>query len=105
MNTVFTNAIAVYKLLIKRSEIIIDEILDNDSAEDQKNLAGRFLIITNTDLPESEVVSAYKEQRRIERVFRAMKSLIEIRPVYHMKSEKIMAMYLCVLALLISRII
>jgi hypothetical protein len=71
-----------------------------------KKLAGRFLIVTNTDLPEREVVSAYKEQWEIERSFRTIKSFIEIRPVYHRKSERIKAhVFICVLSLLLSRII
>ena len=70
-----------------------------------KKIAGRFLIVTNTDLPESEVVSAYKEQWEIERSFRTIKSFIEIRPVYHRKSERIRAhVFICVLSLLLSRI-
>ena len=70
-----------------------------------KKIAGRFLIVTNTDLPEREVVSAYKEQWEIERSFRTIKSFIEIRPVYHRKSERIRAhVFVCVLSLLLSRI-
>ena len=178
MDTDFTDAIAMDKLLIKRVEINIDDILDIDSTEDQRKLAekrkyiavynrereqldlndlddrinvikkkiseihdekelkkslgkmkslvnfsadgailnekrinilrklaGRFLIVTNTDLPESEVVSAYKEQWEIERSFRTIKSFIEIRPVYHRKSERIRAhVFVCVLSLLLSRL-
>ena len=71
-----------------------------------KKLAGRFLVVTNTDLPEDEVVSAYKEQWQIERSFRTIKSFIEIRPVYHRKEERIKAhVFVCVLSLLLSRII
>ena len=71
-----------------------------------KGLAGRFMIITNTDLPVREVVNAYKDQWRIERSFRTIKSFLEIRPVYHGKSERIKAHVLvCVLPLLISRMI
>ena len=71
-----------------------------------KKIAGRFLIVTNTDLPESEIVSAYKEQWQIERSFRTIKSFIEIRPVYHRKSERIRAhVFACVLSLLFSRLI
>ena len=71
-----------------------------------KKLAGRFLIVTNTDLPEREVVSLYKEQWEIERSFRTIKSFIEIRPVYHRKSERIRAhVFVCVLSLLLSGII
>ena len=70
-----------------------------------KKLAGRFLVVTNTDLLESEVVSAYKEQWQIERSFRTIKSFLEIRPIYHRKSERIKAhVFVCVLSLLLSRI-
>ena len=70
-----------------------------------RKLAERFLIITNTDLKESYAVSAYKEQWEIERSFRTIKSFLEIRPVYHRKSERIEAHVLvCVLSLLLSRI-
>ena len=71
-----------------------------------KKIAGRFLVVTNTDLPEDEVVSAYKEQWQIERSFRTIKSFIEIRPVYHRKEERIKShVFVCVLSLLLSRII
>ncbi len=71
-----------------------------------RKLAGRFLIVTNTDLPESEVVSAYREQWQIERSFRTIKSFIEIRPVYHRKSDRIKAhVFVCVLSLLLSILI
>ena len=60
---------------------------------------------TNTDLPESEIVTAYKEQWQIERSFRTIKSFLEIRPVYHRKSDRIRAhVFVCVLSLLLSRI-
>ena len=70
-----------------------------------RKLVGRFLIVNNTDLPESEVVSAYKEQWEIERSFRTIKSFIGIRPVNHRKAERIRAhVFVCVLSLLVSRI-
>jgi transposase len=71
-----------------------------------KKIAGRFLIVTNTDLPESEIVSAYKEKWQIERSFRTIKSFIKIRPVNHRKEERIRAhVFVCVLSLLLLRII
>lgn len=70
-----------------------------------KKLAGRFLIVTNTDIPESEIVSAYKEQWQIKRSFRTIKSFLEIRPVYHRESDRIRAhVFVGVLSLLLSRI-
>jgi len=56
-----------------------------------KGIAGRFLIVTNTDLMEDEVVSAYKEQWQIERSFGTIKSFLEIRHVYHREGERIKA--------------
>lgn len=80
-------------------------VLNEKRIEILKKLAGRFLIVTNADLPESEIVSAYKDQWQIERSFRTIKSFIEIRPVYHRKSERIRAhVFVCVLSLLVSRI-
>ena len=70
-----------------------------------KKLAGRFLIVTNTDLKGDEVVSAYKEQWQIERSFRTIKSFFDIRPVNHRKEERIEAhVFVCVLSLLIARL-
>ena len=71
-----------------------------------RKIAGRFLIVTNTDLPESEIVTAYREQWQIERSFRTIKSYLEIRSVYRRKSDWIRAhVFVCVLSLLLSRVI
>jgi transposase len=80
--------------------------LNGKRIEMMKKLAGRFLIMTNTELEKGEAVEAYKEQWRIERSFRTIKSFIEIRPVYHRKSERIRAhVFVAVLSLLVSRLI
>jgi transposase len=71
-----------------------------------RSLAGRFMVVTNTDLPVEDIVEAYKEQWTIERSFRTIKSFLEIRPVGHSKSERIRAhVFVAVLSLLLSRII
>ena len=47
-----------------------------------------------------------KEQWQIERFFRATKSFLEIRPIYHRKTDRIRAhVFVCVLSLLLSRLI
>ena len=91
------------KSLVKFTEN--NTALNEKRIEILKKLAGRFLIVTNTDLNEDEVVSAYKEQWQIERSFRTIRSFLEIRPVYHRKSDRIKAhVFVCVLSLLLSRI-
>ena len=72
---------------------------------DMKGLAGRFMIVSDTDLSITDMVKGYKDLWRIERSFRTIKSFLEIRPVYHRKEERIEAhVFVCVLSLLISRL-
>ncbi|MGC8618211.1 MAG: IS1634 family transposase, partial [Thermoplasmata archaeon] len=80
--------------------------LNTKKIDDMKKLAGRFMIVTDTDLPVADIVKGYKDLWKIERSFRTLKSFIDIRPVYHRKSERIGAhVFVCVLSLLISRLI
>ncbi|MCW6169290.1 MAG: transposase [Thermoplasmatales archaeon] len=84
----------------KNSSVLNESLIDI-----MRKLAGRFLIVTNTDLPYGEIVSAYKEQWKIERTFRAIKSFLDIRPVYHRKFDRIKAhVFVCVLSFLVSAI-
>jgi len=73
--------------------------------DEKKRLAGRFMIVTDTDLPVADIVKGYKDLWRIERSFRTIKSFLEIRPVNHRKEERIEAhVFVCVLSLLIARL-
>ena len=80
-------------------------VLNAKKIDDMKKLAGRFMIVTDTDLPVADIVKGYKDLWKIERSFRTIKSFIEIRPVFHRKEERIEAhAFVCVLSLLISRL-
>ncbi len=79
--------------------------LNTKRIEEKKKLAGRFMIVTDTDLPIADIVKGYKDLWKIERSFRTIKSLIDIRPVNHRKEERIEAhVFVCVLSLLIARL-
>ena len=79
--------------------------INEKKISDMKKLAGRFMIVSNTDLSITDMVKRYKDLWRIERSFRTIKSFLEIRPVYHRKEERIEAhVFVCVLSLLISRL-
>jgi len=68
-------------------------------------LDGKLLLVTNTDLEASEVVSRYKSLADIERGFRVLKSDIEIGPVYHRLPRRIRAHALvCFMALILYRV-
>ena len=79
--------------------------LNTKRIEEKKKLAGRFMIVTDTDLPIAEIVKGYKDLWKIERSFRTIKSFLDIRPVNHRKEERIEAhVFVCVLSLLIARL-
>ena len=63
-------------------------------------------MVTNTEAPAAEVVQRYKSLADIERGFRALKSDIEIGPVYHRLPRRIRAHALvCFLALILHRVL
>lgn len=79
--------------------------LNTKKIDDMKKLAGRFTIVTDTDLPVADIVKRYKDLWKIERSFRTIKSFLEIRPVLERREKRIKThVFVCVLSLLISRL-
>jgi len=71
-----------------------------------ERLDGKLLLVTNADASAEEVVQRYKSLADIERGFRALKSEIEIGPVYHRLPKRIRAHALvCFLALILHRVL
>jgi transposase len=57
------------------------------------------------ELPAEDIALGYKQLRQVERGWRDLKQVIDLRPVYHRKEERIRAhVILCWLALLLIRI-
>jgi len=80
--------------------------LNKAKLSDEARLDGKYLVSTSDDgLAAEDVVLGYKQLAVIERVFRDMKHLIDIRPVRHRLPERIRAhVLLCWLAMLMVRI-
>jgi transposase len=72
----------------------------------EEHLDGKYLISTSDDnLSVEDIVLGYKQLFEIERVFRDMKHLLDIRPVYHRLPERIKShVLLCWLAMLLIRV-
>ncbi|EGW39435.1 transposase [Desulfosporosinus sp. OT] len=70
------------------------------------HLDGKYLIRTFDDtLSVENVALGYKQLLEVERAFRTLKTMLELRPVYHRKEERIRAhVLLCWLSLLLVRI-
>ena len=80
--------------------------IDRAAVSAEKRLDGKYLIRTSDDtLSLEDIVLGYKQLMVIERGFRTLKTDLELRPVYHRKSERIRAhVLLCFLALLLIRV-
>jgi transposase len=71
----------------------------------EKACEGKYVIQTEEkDLSAVEAVAAYKQLNEVERGFAHLKGLIEMRPVYHQKDERVRAhVFVAALALLLDR--
>lgn len=80
--------------------------IDKMKIRKEEQFDGKYLISTSDlKLSSEEVVMGYKQLANIERVFRDMKHLIDIRPVYHRKEQRIKShILLCWLAMLMIRV-
>jgi DDE family transposase len=72
----------------------------------EENLDGKYLLRTsNPHLTAEDIALGYKQLLEVERGWRDLKQVIDLRPVYHRKEQRIRAhVVLCWLALLLIRI-
>lgn len=81
--------------------------IDAAKVKAEERVDGKFLLSTSDDsLSPEDVALGYKQLIEVERGWRALKHVIDLRPVYHRKEERVRAhVLLCFLALLLTRII
>ena len=79
---------------------------DAGNAKAEENLDGKYLLRTaDPAMTAEDIALGYKQLLEVERGWRDMKQVIDLRPVYHRKEERIRAhVILCWLALLLARI-
>jgi hypothetical protein len=80
--------------------------VDAKAIRAEENLDGKYLLRTSDPhLPAEDIALGYKQLLEVERGWRDMKQVIDLRPVYHRKEERIRAhVILCWLALLLIRV-
>src|SRR6266566_3024775 len=80
---------------------------DKAKIKAEENLDGKYLLrCSDPHLPAEDIALGYKQLLEVERGWRDMKQIIDLRPVYHRLEERIRAhVILCWLALLLIRII
>jgi hypothetical protein len=79
--------------------------IDAKAIKTEENLDGKYLLRTSDPkLSAEDIALGYKQLLEVERGWRDMKQVIDLRPVYHRKEERIRAhVVLCWLALLLAR--
>ena len=73
----------------------------------EKQIEGKYLIATSEPRVEAqEAVRMYKELSEVERGFRCLKDVLEMRPIYHRKAERVHAhIFVATLGLLLTRLL
>nr|WP_245651929.1 IS1634 family transposase [Streptosporangium amethystogenes] len=81
--------------------------IDTARVKAEENLDGKYLLrCSDPHLSAEDIALGYKQLLEVERGWRDMKQIIDLRPVYHRLEERIRAhVVLCWLALLLIRII
>ena len=70
----------------------------------EARLDGKYILSTNDfSLPAAQIAQGYKDLHGVERTFKSMKHVLDIRPVNHTKEERIRAhVGICILAYLLT---
>jgi hypothetical protein len=79
---------------------------DKAKAKAEENLDGKYLLRSaDPQMSAEDIAAGYKQLLEVERGWRDMKSVLDLRPVYHRLEERIRAhVILCWLALLLVRV-
>ena len=80
--------------------------VDASKAKAEENLDGKYLLRTSDPkMTAEDIALGYRQLLEVERGWRDIKQVIDLRPVYHRKEERIRAhVILCWLALLLARV-
>jgi transposase len=81
-------------------------VIDGAKARAEARLDGKFLLSSSDDsLSPTDMALLYKSLLEVERSWRDLKQVIDLRPIYHRKEERIRAhIVLCFLALMLIRV-
>ena len=61
--------------------------IDEARVKEDERYDGKYVLRTNTSLPTDEVAQAYRHLTWIERLWRDLKTIVELRPVFHWRSR------------------
>ena len=90
-------------LRIKRGSATIDET----RVKQDEHYDGKYVLRTSTELPADEVACAYKHLTWIERLWRDLKDIVELRPIFHwQKRDNVKGhIFVCFLSLYLAALL
>jgi hypothetical protein len=77
--------------------------IDEEKIREEARYDGKWVLLTNTDLPTREVALKYKQLWMVEDIFRSTKTLLETRPIFHKCDETIRGHVFCSFLALVLR--
>jgi transposase len=77
--------------------------IDYEKANEEEQFDGKFILKTDLGIPADQVALQYKQLLQVESMFRATKSLLDTRPIYHKRDENIRGHIRCSFLALILR--
>lgn len=77
--------------------------IDEAKAREEARYDGKWVLVTNTELPAKDLALKYKQLWMVEDIFRSMKTLLETRPIYHKCDETIRGHVFCSFLALVIR--
>jgi transposase len=93
-----------YRKYLKRAGEQAAFSIDEDKLAEEARYDGLWVLRTNTNLSIEEVAFQYKQLWMVEQAFRAVKSVLETRPIYHKCDDTIRGHVFCsFLALLLMK--
>ena len=79
--------------------------LDDGAWRYERAIAGKFLLVTTSDLEPLQAMESYKDLKDIEQAFDELKNLLKLRPIYHRVDKRVKGhVFICILALLLKRL-
>ena len=80
--------------------------LKKEAWKHEKKIAGKFLLVTSTNIEPNKAMKAYKDLQVVENAFDEIKNFLNVRGIYHRKPRRVRShVFVCVLAFLLESII
>lgn len=78
-----------------------------DVIKREEHMDGMWIIRSNTkNLTTEQLITTYKDLKIIEASFRTIKDVIELRPIYHHKDDRVKGhIFICILAFLVTKLL